>query len=153
MCACHQYRNRGKKTAQAEVDIALTYISIGSLSGTINNNNRYAITNMCFPTKYLVCIPIPKKESLTIAKYILQHFILILGPMPKMCTTDMSTEYRNKTLSQILDMLHIKHNTSTLHHQETVERNYRTLNECLRSYICETKNDVGRIPFLFQILL
>lgn len=60
----------------------ITIDTVGPLPKS-DNNNLYAVTMICNLTKYLVSIPIPNKESRTIAKAIFDNFISIYGPMKK----------------------------------------------------------------------
>lgn len=122
-------------TPQTAFDI-VTIDTIGPLPKT-DDGNRYAVTLICNLTKYLVTAATPDKESKTIAKAIFNSFISIYGPMQSVLT-DRGTEYKNQTLEEMCKMLNIELRHSTAHHHETVgtiERNHRTLNEYLRSYI------------------
>lgn len=76
------------------------------------NNNAYAVTIQCELTKYVVSAPVPNKEALTVAKAIVENFILVFGPM-KEIRTDMGTEYRNEVLEQLSNILNISHKFST----------------------------------------
>lgn len=107
------------------------------------NNNAYAVTIQCELTKYVVIAPVPNKEALTVAKAIVENFILVFGPM-KEIRTDMGTEYRNEVLEKLSNILNISHKFSTAYHHESIggcERNHRVLNEYLTSYINETHTD------------
>lgn len=106
-------------------------------------NNEYAVTIICDLTKYLVAIPIENKSAKTVAKAIMEEFILIYGPMSKILT-DMGTEYMNQVLQELCTLMKIEKLNSTPYHHETlgtVERSHRTLNEYLRTYISSDKSD------------
>lgn len=108
-----------------------------------SQNNVYAVTIQCELTKYVVIVPIPNKEANTVAKAIIDHFILVYGPM-RQIRTDMGTEYKNEVLQNLSKFLNIEHKFSTAYHSQTIggcERNHRVLNEYLRSYINENKTD------------
>ena len=107
------------------------------------NGNEYAVTLICDLTKYLITAPIPNKQAKTVAKAIVDSFILIYGPM-KTFISDLGTEYKNQILNEICAILKIEKLTSTAYHHETlgtIERNHRTLNAYLRSYISIDKSD------------
>lgn len=55
---------------------------------------------ICDLTKFLVTVPVPNKMAKTIAKAIMEHFILGYGPM-KQFRSDMGTEYKNELISEI----------------------------------------------------
>lgn len=110
---------------------------------TSNRGNKYAVTLICDLSKYIVTIPVPDKEAITIAKAIFEHFILSYGPMQQLLS-DRGTEYINSILEQLCKLLKITHNKSTANHHRTVgtiERSHRTFNEYVRSYINEGKTD------------
>lgn len=65
-----------------------------------HKNNCYCITIQCDLTKYIVIIPIANKEANTIARAIVENFILVYGNFLEM-KTDQGTEYNNETFSQI----------------------------------------------------
>lgn len=124
-------------TPQKQFDI-VTIDTIGPLP-TTETGNRYAVTLICNLTKYLVTAAVTNKDSKTISKAIFDSFISIYGPM-RQALTDRGTEYKNQTLEELCQMLQIDLRHSTAHHHETVgtvERNHRTLNEYLRSYLNE----------------
>lgn len=108
-----------------------------------SKNNVYAVTIQCELTKYIVIIPIPNKEAATVARAIMDHFILIYGSM-KEIRTDLGTEYKNEIFANLTKMLNISQKFSTPYHSQTIggcERNHRVLNEYLRMYINDAKSD------------
>jgi len=79
----------------------------------------------------------PNKTAKTVAKAILEEFVLKYGPMNPFITI-MGTEYKNSLIEHLCKNLNIKHITSTAHHHQTVqtvERSHRTFNEFIRMYI------------------
>jgi len=62
--------------------------------------NEYAVPLICDLPKYLVTIHIPDKSAKTVAKAILENFILKYGPM-KTFITDMGTEYKNSIIEDL----------------------------------------------------
>jgi hypothetical protein len=55
-------------------------VTIGPLPRT-ENDNVYALTAQCELTNFVIIIPIPNKEAITIAKALVEKVILIFGPM------------------------------------------------------------------------
>lgn len=105
------------------------------------NHQKYAVTIICNFSKYLVIIPISNKEAVNIAK-VLMKFILTYGNV-KTILSDQGTEYMNRVISELTNLLKIEQKSSTAYHHETlgtVERSHRTLNEYLRNYLSETKD-------------
>lgn len=120
----------------------ITIDTVGPLPKT-NNGNRYAITIQCELTKYIVLAPIQNKEANTIARAIVDNFILIYGKFLEI-KTDQGTEYNNEVLSQICKQLKIKQTFATAYHPQTIgalERNHRCLNEYLRCFVNEHQSD------------
>lgn len=107
------------------------------------NNNRYIVTMVCELTKYLVAIPNANKEARTVANAIFEGFITTFGPMKTMLT-DLGTEFKNELTTKFNKLLGISHDFSTAYHHRTlgvVERNHRTFNEYLRTYINKERTD------------
>lgn len=103
--------------------------------------NKFAITAQCDLTKYLILIPVPNKESRTVAQAIVEHIILVYGPI-RILRHDQGTEYMSETIREILKLLHIEQRPSTAYHPQTIgglERSHRVLNEYLRTYLGEAK--------------
>lgn len=129
------------QTPQKQFDI-VTIDTIGPLPIS-EQGNRYAVTMICNLTKYLITAATPNKDSKTVAKAIFDKFILIFGPM-KDIITDKGTEYKNQTLEELCTLFHIDLRHSTAHHHETVgiiERNHKTLNEYLRTYLNDSHDN------------
>lgn len=104
---------------------------------TTTNRFKYALTAICDFSKYLIICPVPNKEAKTIAKALVDHCLLLHGPV-KVFKSDLGTEYANSLMSSLTELLSIEHRTSTAYHHETlgtVERSHRTLNEYLRNYM------------------
>jgi hypothetical protein len=128
-------------TPQKPFDI-VTIDTIGPLPKS-DNGNIYAVTMICNLSKYLISVPVPNKDSKTIAKSIFDSFITTYGPM-RQILTDKGTEYKNQTLTELCKMLNIELKHSTAYHHETVgtvERNHRTMNEYLRAYLNNLHSD------------
>lgn len=122
------------ETPQAPFD-RVVIDTIGPFA-TSSKNNKYAVTMMCDLTKYLVTAPIPDKGATEVAKAIFEKFVLVYGPM-KQILTDKGTEYNNKLMHEICQLMKINHATSTAYRHQTVgtvERNHRVLNEYMRAY-------------------
>lgn len=123
------------ETPQSPFDVVIID-TIGPFQRS-HKGNVYAVTMICDLSKYLVVVPIPNKSAKEVAKAIFEKFILVYGPM-RSIRTDRGTEYRNELIQELCTLMRIKHNTSTAYHHETVgavERNHRTFNEYLRSYV------------------
>lgn len=116
--------------------------TIGPLSLS-NLGNRYAVTIICDLTKYIVTASIPDKQAKSVARAIVNDFILIYG-IPKQILSDLGTEYKNQILEEISEILQIKQSFSTANRHQTVgsiERNHRSFNEYLRAYIVEDQTN------------
>lgn len=149
---CHKCQiNKGKTThveplvitptPQGAFDI-VCIDTIGPFQKT-NAGNVYATTIQCELTKYVIIIPIPNKEAATVARSIVENFVLIYGT-PKVMRTDMGSEYKNQIFDKITELLGTEHKMSTAYHSQTIggcERNHRVFNEYIRMYINQTHTD------------
>lgn len=127
--------------------------TIGPLTKS-NSGNQYAVTIIDEMSKWLTIIPIANKSAKDISKAIFENFILIFGPM-KEIKTDLGTEYRNKIIHELSQLLKIKHSFSTAYHHETVgaiERSHRVLNEYLRKFLNGQLNEWDTFANYFQFL-
>lgn len=125
--------------------------TIGPFPST-TNQVKYAVTIICDFSKYLIIVPIPNKEAKTIAKVLLEHCILIYGPF-KSIRSDLGTEYANKLMKELTELLNIQHDTSTAYHHETlgtIERSHKTLNEYLRNYSNEDPKEWSKLVKYFS---
>lgn len=132
---------------------AFDIVQIDTIGPFIKSNNgyEYAVTIICTLTKYLVSIPIKDKRADTIARAIMDNFVMIYGPM-KQVLTDQGTEYKNETVKELLKLLKIDQKFSTAFHHETIgvcERSHRTLNEYLRAYIATNRPDWDKFLLYF----
>lgn len=99
--------------------------------------NKYAVTIICDLTKYVIGIPLPNKEAITVARALVDNFILIFG-LPGEFLSDLGTEYKNEVFDHLTKMLNMKQSFSTPYRHQTVgsvERNHRSFNEFLRTYL------------------
>lgn len=138
----HTKENQVITTTPSKPFEVLSADTVGPFIRT-RNGNRYILTLQCNLTKYVVCIPIPTKEAAIIAKALVEHFILIYGNILEF-RTDQGTEYNNEVLDQICQLLSIKQKFSTAYHPQTIgalERNHRCLNEYLRCFTNDHKDD------------
>lgn len=120
----------------------LSIYTIGPLSIT-ENKNKYALTVICNLTKYLIVVPVKNKESITIAKALVENVFLNYG-LCQSILSDMGTEYVNKLFQEVTKILQIEHQRATPYHPQTmggIERSHRTLNEYLRSYLIEDNHE------------
>ena len=70
--------------------------------------------------------------------------MLIYGTNVSQIRTDMGTEYKNDVFNNITDILKIEHKFATAYHPQTIgalERNHKCLNEYLRIYTNEHKDN------------
>lgn len=114
---------------------------IGLLTAT--SGKLYVITIICDLTKYLVCVTSTDKTAKTVAKAILEKFVLVYGPM-KNIRTDRGTEFTNELIKELCVLLDVKHNVSTAYHHQsvgTVERNHREFNRYFRQYLQDNLGD------------
>lgn len=111
----------------------ITIDTVGPLRPS--NGYRYILTVQCDLTKFVEAFPIETKEANTVAKAIVEKFILKYGCFKKL-KTDKGTEFTNELLKNICTLLKIEKIVSTPFHHETmgsIERNHRVFNEYIMS--------------------
>lgn len=94
------------------------------------HGNRYALTIQCDLSKYIIIRAIIDKQAKTLAKELVESFILVHG-CPVQIKSDLGTEYKNELFDDISKLLSIEHTFSTAYHHETLgslERNHICLN-------------------------
>lgn len=126
--------------------------TIGPLPIT-SADNKYAVTIICDLTKYIISIAVPNREATTVAKAILNQCILIYGTTREILT-DSGTEYKNQIFREICHTLKIDQNFSAPYHHETVgwiERNHRTFNKYVRSYLVNDNTDWDELLTYFTL--
>lgn len=106
----------------------------------MSNGYRYILTVQCELTKFVEAFPMQTKEAETVARTLVEKFILKYGCF-KTIKSDKGTEFNNQLFKNICKIFSINHVMSTPFHHETlgsIERNHRVLNEYLLSF---TEND------------
>lgn len=114
----------------------------------LSNYHRYILTIQCELTKYVVACPMEAKDARTVAKTLVEQFILRYGHF-KILKSDRGTEFTNQLMSEVCQLLDIKQIFSTPYHHETlgsIERNHRVLNEFLLNYCKDNQWDTW-IPY------
>uniref|UniRef100_A0A8C1I8K6 Gypsy retrotransposon integrase-like protein 1 n=1 Tax=Cyprinus carpio TaxID=7962 RepID=A0A8C1I8K6_CYPCA len=108
-----------------------------SKSGSI-----YLLTVMCASTRYPAAYPLRTITAKSVVKALTQ-FISIFG-IPKIVQSDQGSNFTSHLFSQVLKLLHIKHNKASAYHaqsQGALERFHQTLKSLLRSYCTEMEGD------------
>lgn len=152
-CKVNKPRNKVKapmvltKTPQKPFDL-LIIDTVGPLP-TSDNGNSYILTIICELSKYLITCAIPNKSANTVAKAIMNNVILKFG-MFKEILSDQGSEFKNRTLAALFELLDIKQHFSTAYRHETVgsvERNHRFFNEYLRAYVTNMSQWEQYLPY------
>jgi len=84
-----------------------------------SNNYRYILTLQCELTNFVEAFPLESKEAITVAKAIVEKFILKYGCF-KTLKSDKGTEFMNELLINICKKLRIEKLNSTPFHHETL---------------------------------
>ena len=112
--------------------------------------NRFILTMQCDFSKYVMCVPIPNKEAVTVAKAMVTHLFLVFGAV-KTIKSDLGSEFVNQVLDGVCRLLNTDRKKSTAYHPQTIgglERNHRVLNEFLRNCLPTSSLDWDEwVPF------
>lgn len=97
---------------------------------------KYIFVATCDLTKFSVAIPTMDHTAATTASVLLEHIILKYG-FPSVISHDQGSEFINEIFKKLNDDLKIKQISTTPYHPSSniVERQNRTTNQYLRSYI------------------
>jgi RNase H-like domain found in reverse transcriptase/Reverse transcriptase (RNA-dependent DNA polymerase)/Integrase zinc binding domain len=99
----------------------------------------YALTIQCELSKYLVTVPLRNKEASTVARALVENFILIFG-IPECIATDCGTEFLAEVFKETAAILKIRQLQSTAYHHESIgalENTHKHAAAFFRSQIAE----------------
>lgn len=99
-----------------------------------DSGNRYILTLQCELSKYIEGYVIKNKEAETVAKALVENFILRYG-VPRKIVTDQGSEFMARTFKETCSLLQIEKLNSTAYHHETIgalENTHKHLNAYLR---------------------
>ena len=109
---------------------------------TTTNKNKFILVCVDFLTRYSVAVPLPSKSAKEVAtalgKIFCEHGI------PQTVLSDNGTEFRNKVVKELANMLQFKHATIAVHHpasQGLVERKNQAIMIALRQLNDERPDD------------
>lgn len=104
---------------------------------------KYILTIQDELTKFTEAVPISNKEASTVAKALVEGFILRYG-VPHTVASDQGTEFLNQVFQKICKLLKIEQLQSTAYHHESIgalENSHKVLGAYLRSYVSEKHTD------------
>lgn len=108
-----------------------------------NQKNKYILVVKDFKTKFTWLYPIPNKEKETIVDLIVTKFIAEWGT-PKLLVSDKGTEFKNKHMKEVTDLLKIqKINTTPSNPRSNglVEQHNSTMKDMLSHFVNNLHND------------
>lgn len=91
--------------------------NLQDIINAITNENEHRVTIRCELTKCITIFPVPNKKAITIARVVMEYFVLAYGPM-KEIRTDQRPEYKNEVLTELSKPLGIEHKTTTAYQSE-----------------------------------
>lgn len=106
------------------------------------SGSTYLLTVMCASTRYPSAYPLRTITAKSVVKALTQ-FISIFG-IPKILQSDQGSNFTSHLFSQVLKLLHIRHNKASAYHpqsQGVLERFHQSLKSLLRAYCTEMKGD------------
>ena len=98
---------------------------------------RYLLTVICCFTKYLICVPIRDKLSISVADALMRHVYLIYNP-PEILVHDQGGEFWSEVMRQLATLLGIQPSKITSHRPSSngvVERVHATLHSMFAKVI------------------
>jgi hypothetical protein len=141
VCAVHKPNRYGKKYKIGSLPLpkkAFGRVHV-DLIGQIGDvptadGNRYIMMCTCPRTRWAEAFAIPNKEAKTVARVLLEEMFCRYG-FPEVLTSDQGTEFVNRVVDGVNELLSIKHLHSTPYHPQangSVERTNGTIIGVLR---------------------
>ena len=132
---CGTYR-RGPRRKQGQLQRALAYdvmqkvhIDLVGPFCLSKKGFRYLLTVICGFTKYLICVPIRDKHSVSVADALMRHVYLVYNP-PEILVHDSGGEFWSDVMRRLATLLDIQPSRITSHRPNSngvVERVHATL--------------------------
>jgi hypothetical protein len=109
---------------------------------TSSIGNNFILDIVDSASRYQVAVPLKTKDAESVAKALLQHWILQIPGTPDDLVSDQGSEFVNEILAKLAEILDFKIKTTSTNHSTAngqVERPNRTIREIIRAYLKEKK--------------
>ena len=154
---CSSYRH-GPQRKQGELQKALAcdvmqkvHIDLVGPFPLSKVGYRYVLTVICAFSKYLICVPIRNKHSLTVARALVKHVYLTFST-PSIVVHDQGGEFWSDVMADLAKLLEIQTSTITSHRPNSngvVERVHATLHRMLAKLVAANQRDwCEMIPYV-----
>lgn len=138
-CQKHKYSRNIKEpmviTTTAKSAFEKLYLDIVGPIDKDNDEFSYILTLQCELTKFVEAYPLKTKDTVTVAKTLVENFILRYG-IPREIATDRGSEFISSTMKEVCKLLQIKQLQATAYHHESIgslENSHKVLGAYLRS--------------------
>ena len=114
----------------------------GPFKPTIRGNRYLIVIVDCFG-KYLVCAPVPNKETKTVAQAILEKWCWIFG-IPEKILSDQGKEHKSAVWDSICNLLDIEKLHTTAYHPQCdgqSEKAVQQIKKMIRAHVDEQQDD------------
>ena len=101
--------------------------------------NKWILTITCAFSRFVRVVPLPNKETRTVAEAILRHWIAVFGPMKKL-VHDQGREFHSELLNHLLKSLGIEQRTTSAM-APAVNGQAEVFNKWIAAYIKKMSND------------
>lgn len=121
---------------------------------TSSFGNKYIMVVVdCF-SKYMICIPVPNKETNTTANTLLEHWFWVFG-IPEQILSDQGKEYNSMLMDSICQLLDIERLKTTPYHPQCdgqSEKAVEQIKKMIRGHIDEDQEhwDLGLTQLCFS---
>lgn len=123
---------------------------LGELPET-REGNKYIVVISDYYTKWTHAVALKDQTALTVADALMTEFIAVVG-VPRQIHTDQGRNFESHLFRHLCDLLHIEKTRTTPFHAQSdgqVERWNRTLQQMLKSFVNEHRNDWDdHLPYL-----
>ena len=146
---CASYRH-GPRQKQGQLQCALAcdvmqkvHIDLVGPFPLSRRGYRYLLTVICSFTKYLICVPIRDKLSLTVTNALMKNVYLVYG-LPEVLVHDQGGEFFSDVMQQLAKLLEIQPSKITSHRPNAngvVERVHSTLHRMFAKMVASNQRD------------
>ena len=154
LCQRNKHINKNKQpleiTTTAETSFEKIFIDLVGPIEETESGAKYILTIQDELTKFMEAVPLENKEAVTVAKGLVECFILKYG-MPTRIASDQGTEFINKVMKDVCKTLKVEQMNSTAYHHESIgalENSHKVLGAYLRTFISSKHTDWDKwVPF------
>jgi transposase InsO family protein len=107
----------------------------------------YILTCVDAFSRYLVAVPLPNKETETVAEALVKEVLLVHG-MARQLLSDQGPEFQSKLFREVMTLMHVTQLRTSVYHPSCngrAERIHRTLHEMMAKLVADNQKDWTKV--------